>query len=102
MKTILETARLRLRELVLNDVHFLAEMLAATFNVNAMLWKTAPAATELEMVVLDWLRQMIGLPETFEGVIHDTASTATLCALICARERTTQFAQRGGYAKMPP
>jgi aromatic-L-amino-acid decarboxylase len=64
----------------------LAEMLAAAFNANAMLWKTAPAATELELVVLDWLRQLLGLPEGLFGVIHDTASTATLVALAAARE----------------
>jgi aromatic-L-amino-acid decarboxylase len=64
----------------------LAEMLSATFNANAMLWKTAPAATELEVVVLDWLRQMTGLPEGFFGVIQDTASAATLVGLAAARE----------------
>jgi aromatic-L-amino-acid decarboxylase len=64
----------------------LAEALAATFNANAMLWKTAPAATELELVVLDWLRQMLGLPEGLFGVIQDCASTATLVAIAAARE----------------
>ncbi len=64
----------------------LAEALAATFNANAMLWKTAPAATELELVVLDWLRQMLGLPAGLFGVIQDTASTSTLVALAAARE----------------
>ncbi len=64
----------------------LAEMLAATFNANAMLWKTAPAATEMEVVVLDWLRQMVGLPEGLFGVIQDTASVATLVGLAAARE----------------
>jgi len=64
----------------------LAEALAATFNVNAMLWKTSPAATELELVVLDWLRQMLGLPSGLFGVIQDTASTSTLVALAAARE----------------
>lgn len=64
----------------------LGEMLAAAFNANAMLWKTSPAATELELVVLDWLRQMLGLPAGFFGVIQDTASTSTLIALAAARE----------------
>src|SRR5438093_12837057 len=64
----------------------LAEALAAAFNANAMLWKTAPAATELELVVLDWLRQMLGLPAGLFGVIQDTASTSTLVALAAARE----------------
>ena len=64
----------------------LAEMLTATFNVNAMLWKTSPAATELETTVLDWLRQMTGLPEGLFGVIQDSASAATLVGLAAARE----------------
>jgi aromatic-L-amino-acid decarboxylase len=64
----------------------LGEMLSAAFNVNAMLWRTSPAATELEEVTLDWLRQMIGLPDNFSGVIYDTASISTLCAIAAARE----------------
>lgn len=64
----------------------LGEMLAAAFNVNAMLWRTSPSATELEEVTLEWLRQLIGLPESFEGVIYDTASISTLCAIAAARE----------------
>jgi aromatic-L-amino-acid decarboxylase len=69
----------------------LGEFLTAGLGVNAMLWQTSPAATELEEVVMDWLRRILGLPETFRGVIQDTASTATLCSLICARERATDF-----------
>jgi aromatic-L-amino-acid decarboxylase len=64
----------------------LAEALCAAFNANGMLWKTAPAVTELELVALDWLRQMLGLPEGVFGVIQDTASTSTLVALAAARE----------------
>jgi len=64
----------------------LGEMLAAALNVNGMLWKTSPAATEMEMAVLDWLRQMLGLPEGLFGVIQDTASASTLVALAAARE----------------
>jgi aromatic-L-amino-acid decarboxylase len=56
-----------------------------------MVWQTSPAAAELEDRVLDWLRRMIGLPEGMAGVIQDTASTATLCALLSAREKTTRF-----------
>jgi len=67
----------------------LAEMLTATLGVQGMIWQTSPAATELEIRVLDWLRQMIGLPQGFAGVIQDTASAATLCALLAARERAT-------------
>jgi aromatic-L-amino-acid/L-tryptophan decarboxylase len=64
----------------------LGEMYAAAFNVNAMLWRTSPSATELEEVTLNWLRQMIGLPESFGGVIYDTASISSLCAIAAARE----------------
>ena len=64
----------------------LAELLIATLNVNGMLWRTSPAATEVEEVACDWLRQAIGLPEGFSGVINDTASTSTLYALTAARE----------------
>ncbi|MGQ9560628.1 MAG: pyridoxal phosphate-dependent decarboxylase family protein [Candidatus Oleimicrobiaceae bacterium] len=64
----------------------IGELVAAALNVNAMLWKTSPAATELEEVVLDWLRQILGLPEAFHGVINDTASVSSLCAMAAARE----------------
>ena len=64
----------------------LAELVAAALNVNAMLWRTSPAATELEEVALDWLRQLLGLPEGLHGHIEDTASTSTLAALAAARE----------------
>ncbi len=64
----------------------LGEMLAAALNVNAMLWMTSPAATELEEVTLSWLRQLLGLPSEFFGTINDTASSSTLYALAAARE----------------
>jgi aromatic-L-amino-acid decarboxylase len=67
----------------------LAEMLIATLGAQCMSWATSPAATELEQVTMEWLRQMLGLPEDFTGVIQDTASTATLVALLSARERAT-------------
>ncbi len=63
----------------------LAEFLTAALNVNAMLWRTSPAATELEEVALDWLRRLLGLPEGLHGHIEDTASTSTLAALAAAR-----------------
>ncbi|HEY2769970.1 MAG TPA: aminotransferase class V-fold PLP-dependent enzyme [Solirubrobacteraceae bacterium] len=66
----------------------LAEMLAATLNSVAFLWRTAPAATELEYVVLDWVAQLLGLPAGWHGHIEDTASTSTLAAIIAAREAT--------------
>jgi aromatic-L-amino-acid decarboxylase len=69
----------------------LAELLTAGIGTQCMIWQTSPAAEELEDVVLDWLKQMLGLPKSMTGVIHDTASVATLCALITARERATGF-----------
>jgi aromatic-L-amino-acid decarboxylase len=69
----------------------LGEMLSATLNVNAMLWRTSPSATELEEVTLKWMRQMIALPEEFSGVIYDTASISTLCAIAAAREAVTEI-----------
>ena len=67
----------------------LAEMLTATISAQCMLWQTSPAATEMETKVLDWLRQMVGLPEGFHGVIQDSASSAILCAILTAREHAT-------------
>ena len=64
----------------------LAEFLSAALNQQAMLWRTSPAATELEEVALAWLRRLLGLPDAFEGVIYDTASIATMHALTAARE----------------
>ena len=65
----------------------LAEFLSAALNVQAMLWRTSPAATELEEVTLAWLRRLVHLSDNFEGVIYDTASISTLHALAAARER---------------
>ena len=67
----------------------LAEMLTATLGAQCMSWATSPAATELEEAMMEWLRQMVALPAGFVGVIQDTASTATLVALLSARERAT-------------
>ena len=64
----------------------LGELLSSAFNVNAMLWRTSPAATELEELVLDWLRQLLGLPAEFVGIINDSASVSSLCAIAIARE----------------
>ncbi len=64
----------------------LAELLAATLNSVAILWRTAPAATELEEVVLDWTAELLGLPSGWHGHIEDSASTSTLAAIIAARE----------------
>jgi aromatic-L-amino-acid decarboxylase len=84
----------------------LGEMLAAALNVNAMLWRSGPAETELEDVVLDWLRQLLGLPEGLDGTINDTASSSTMYALAAARERAAdlEIRQRGlaGRDDVPP
>ncbi len=69
----------------------LAEMLTATMGAQCMLWQTSPAATEMETVMMDWLRQMTGLPEGFHGVIQDSASSAILCAILTAREKATDW-----------
>ena len=76
----------------------LGEMLAGALNVNAMLWRTSPAATELEQVTLDWLRQMLGLPHPLFGVINDTASSGVLYALAAAREALPYHIREGGMA----
>lgn len=76
----------------------LGDLLSSGLGVQGMLWSTSPACTELETHVLDWLVPMLGLPEKFlssgagGGVIQDTASSASLCALLAARERATHFA----------
>jgi aromatic-L-amino-acid decarboxylase len=70
----------------------LAEMLTATLGAQCMSWQTSPAATELEQVTMTWLARMLDLPAGFTGVIQDTASTATLVALLSARERASGFA----------
>ena len=75
----------------------LADLVSSGLGAQGMSWQTSPAATEVEEVVMEWLRQMLDLPEAYTGVIQDTASTATFCALLCARERTSAFSQnRGG------
>jgi len=69
----------------------LAEMITATLGAQCMSWQTSPAATELEERVMEWLRELIGLPDGFTGVIQDTASTATLCSLLTAREKHSGY-----------
>jgi aromatic-L-amino-acid/L-tryptophan decarboxylase len=86
----------------------LGDLLASGLGVQGMLWATSPACTELETHVLDWLVEMLGLPEKFlstrlgGGVIQDTASSASLCALLAARERATNFAsnKNGCHGKL--
>ncbi|MBV9402817.1 MAG: amino acid decarboxylase [Candidatus Eremiobacteraeota bacterium] len=85
-------------------VAVLAEALSATLDVNAMLWRTSPSATELEEVVLRWLRQLIGLPPTFSGIVYDTASIGGFTALAGAREALDlDIRERGMTARdLPP
>lgn len=79
----------------------LGELLGATLNVNAMLWRTGPAATELEWVVCRWLARLTGLPDSFDGHINDTASTSTLVALAAAREAAGLEVRELGLAGRP-
>jgi aromatic-L-amino-acid decarboxylase len=76
----------------------IGEMLAAALNVSAMTWQTSPAATELEFVVLEWMRQMLGLPADFRGIVYDTASVAVMHALAAAREDLGFEVRRDGLA----
>ena len=68
-----------------------AEQLAAAMSAQCMLWQTSPAATELESTMVSWLRQSLGLPDDFSGVLQDTASSATLCAVLNMRERALDW-----------
>jgi aromatic-L-amino-acid decarboxylase len=74
----------------------LAEILSAPLNVNAMTWRTCPAATELETVVIDWLRQWVGLSDEFGGVVYDTASVGIMHALAVAREEAAPATRKLG------
>jgi len=79
----------------------LGEMLTAAVNVNAMLWRTSPAATELEGLVLDWLLEGLGLPQDWFGVLQDTASSSTLVALAAARQRRWPQVRDEGMSGLP-
>ncbi len=76
----------------------LGEFLTAALGQNPMLWRTSPIGTELETVVVGWLREALGLPDTFNGLLTDTASTSTLIALAAAREASGLDAAAGGLA----
>jgi aromatic-L-amino-acid decarboxylase len=77
----------------------LAEMITGALNVNAMTWRTSPAATELETLVLDWLRQWLGLADEFGGVVYDTASMSTMHALAAAREEAAPNTRKLGLSR---
>ncbi|MBL8230699.1 MAG: amino acid decarboxylase [Bryobacterales bacterium] len=74
----------------------LAEALIATLNMNGMLWQSSPAVTELEQVTLGWLRKWLGLPESFFGMIHDTASNSTFHAILAARAKAAPETRTAG------
>jgi aromatic-L-amino-acid decarboxylase len=74
----------------------LGEMLAAALNTNGLHWKTSPAVAELEERTLDWLRQWLGLPEGWFGIVYDTASTSSMHAIVCARELVAPEARSEG------
>src|SRR5436190_3037516 len=75
----------------------LGDYLSTGLGVLGLSWQSSPALSELEEVVADWMRQMVGLSESWSGVIQDTASTSTLVALLCARERASNYSlARGG------
>jgi aromatic-L-amino-acid decarboxylase len=79
----------------------LGELLSAAFDAKGMLWRTSPASTELEEVALDWLRQLMGLPPEFGGVIYDTASVATMHAVAAAREALNLNIREDGMSGRP-
>ena len=76
----------------------LGEIITAPLNVNAMTWRTSPAATELETLVIDWLRQWMQLPKEFDGVVYDTASVGVMHALAVAREEAAPGTRKLGLA----
>jgi len=80
----------------------LGEMLTAALNVNAMVWRSAPAATELEDLTTDWVRRLLRLPDAYEGVINDTASSSTLYALAAARDVAYPESHARGLFGLPP
>ena len=79
----------------------LGEALTAALNVNGMLWRTSPSATEVELLVVDWLRQLLGMGPAWSGLLTDGASTSTLLALAAARERTDLDVRQRGMAGRP-
>lgn len=83
-------------------ISLLAELLTSALGTQCMIWDTSPAAAELEEKMMHWLRDLLGLPKDWEGVIQDTASTATLVALLCAREKATAWASnKHGMQSLP-
>lgn len=88
-----------------SEAGIFAELLSGAFNINGMVWESCPASTELEEVTIDWLRQLMSLPEDFWGMIYDLASSSTMHAIIAARESIKDFPIRekgfGGIPNLP-
>lgn len=79
----------------------LGELLSAAFNTNGMVWKSNPSSTELEETVVDWFRQMLGLQESFKGIVYDTASVSTMHAIAAAREFACPDIRQKGFSGAP-
>jgi len=79
----------------------LGELLSAAFNANGMVWKSNPSGTELEETVLNWFREIIGLPSNYFGVVYDTASVSTMHAIAAAREYTGLDVRTNGMTGLP-
>lgn len=79
----------------------LADIVSSAFNVNGMVWKSCPAETELEQTVMDWYRQMLGLPKEFFGVVYDVASTGNMHGIACAREYVNAGVREKGMSNVP-
>src|SRR5258707_4471973 len=79
----------------------LGDYVSTGLGVLGLAWQSSPALTELEEVVTDWMRGMLGLSDAWSGVIQDTASTSALSALLCARDRASDYSQNGGGLQSP-
>jgi aromatic-L-amino-acid decarboxylase len=85
-----------------SGIGLLGEMVTSGLNANAFLWRTSPVGAELEAITVDWLRQGLGLPDSFDGVFNDTASISSLAALAAARQRATGNASQAGLRVSAP
>jgi len=83
-------------------IGILGELVGSGLNSNAFIWRVSPVGAELEGITVDWLRQGLGLPGTFDGVFNDTASISSLSALACARQQATGNASQAGLKASPP
>jgi aromatic-L-amino-acid decarboxylase len=84
-----------------SGIGILGELVSSALNSNAFIWRVSPIGSELEGITVDWLRQGLGLPDTFDGVFNDTASMSTLSGLACARQQATGNAAQAGLGEAP-